>query len=100
MEENQEKAPVTQTTQSSNKTTMMVVNQKSMGTTILLTFLFGPLGMFYSTITGGVIMLIVNIIVAIFTLGFGLLLTWPICIIWAAIATKNHNEKLIANYSS
>lgn len=57
-------------------------------------------GNYYSTITGGVIMLVVNIIVAIFTLGFGLLLTWPICIIWAAIATKNHNEKLIANYSS
>ena len=39
------------------------------------------------------------LVISIFTLGFGALLffiTWPICIIWGALATKSYNEKLIA----
>lgn len=80
--------------QPQQKQVTVVVNQKSMGVTILLTILFGPLGMFYSTITGGIVMLLVNIVIAIFTLGLGLFLTWPICVIWAAVATNNHNKKL------
>jgi len=73
---------------------IIVKSEKSMGMTILLTILFGPLGMFYSTTTGGIVMLIVSGLVALITLGFGLFFTWPVCIIWAAIATKNYNEKL------
>ena len=75
--------------------TQIIVTQKSMGVTILLTILFGPLGMFYSTIIGGIVMLILSAIVAFFTLGLGLLITWPICIIWAALATNNYNKKLL-----
>ncbi|MGB3079005.1 MAG: hypothetical protein WBB31_08030 [Saprospiraceae bacterium] len=63
-----------------------------MGIAILLLVLFGPLGMFYSTISGAIIMMVVCGIIAIFT--FGLLLTWPICIIWAAVAASNYNMKL------
>jgi hypothetical protein len=80
--------------QSQQKQVTVVVNQKSMGLAILLSLLFGPLGMLYSTITGAIVMLLVNILVAIFTVGFGLLFTWPICVVWAAIATNNHNKKL------
>jgi len=77
---------------------VVVKTEKSMGITILLTILFGPLGMFYSTITGAIVMMIVSVLVAIVTLGFGLLITWPICIIWAAVATKNYNNNLGAQY--
>ena len=73
----------------------IIVTQKSMGVTILLTIFFGPLGMFYSTIVGGIIMLILSGIVAVFTLGIGLFITWPICIIWAAVATNSYNKKLL-----
>jgi hypothetical protein len=75
----------------------IIVTQKSMGVTILLTIFFGPLGMFYSTIVGGIVMLILSGIVAVFTLGLGLFITWPICIIWAAIATNSHNKNLLNN---
>jgi len=78
------------------KQIMVVKTEKSMGVTILLTILFGPLGMFYSTIQGAVIMIIVSGLVAIFTLGLGLIICWPICIIWAAIATNTYNKNLTA----
>jgi positive regulator of sigma E activity len=70
---------------------------KSMVTSLLLTFFFGSLGMLYSTIIGAVIMFIISVIVAILTLGFGLLVTQPICMIWGAIAVNNYNKKLISN---
>ncbi|MGD0590121.1 MAG: hypothetical protein ABSA44_04905 [Bacteroidota bacterium] len=76
------------------KQIVVVKTEKSMGVTILLTILFGPLGMFYSTITGAIVMMIVSVLAAIVTLGFGLIITWPICIIWAAVATKNYNKNL------
>lgn len=74
---------------------VVTTSTKSMGISIILTVLFGPLGMLYSTIWGGVIMAVISIIVGIVTLGFGLLLTWPICIIWAAVATSSYNKKLL-----
>ena len=80
---------------------IVVTPTKSMGVAILLTVLFGPVGMLYSTIWGGLIMIGVSAVVALIgllTLGFGYLLfffLWPIYIIWAAIATKSYNEKLL-----
>jgi len=79
------------------KQTIIVKAEKSMGITILLTIFFGPLGMLYSTVTGAIIMIIVNVIVAIITLGFGLLITCPVCIIWAAVATNKYNKSLGAS---
>lgn len=73
---------------------------KNMGTSIILTVLFGPLGMLYSTMLGGLVMLVVSVVVGFVTLGLGLFVTWPICIIWAAMATSNYNKKLISGEKS
>ncbi|MBU1615986.1 hypothetical protein KJ693_11855 [bacterium] len=75
---------------------VVVTSTKSMGIAILLTVLFGPLGMLYSTIWGAIIMIVLSGIIGIVTLGFGLLFTWPVCIIWAAVATNLYNKKLLA----
>lgn len=69
---------------------------KSQGIGLLLTFLFGSLGLFYSTIIGAVIMIIVEILVAIFTFGLGLILTHFICIVWSLIAVSMYNKKLLS----
>jgi len=66
---------------------------KSVGVAVLLSIFFGPLGMFYSTVLGGSIMLIVSIIIGLLTLGLGLIVTWPICVIWAAVAANKANAK-------
>ena len=75
--------------------TVVTTSTKSMGVAIILTVLFGPLGMLYSTILGGIIMCVISLIVALITAGLGLVLTWPICIIWAAVATSSFNKKLL-----
>jgi len=69
---------------------------KSTMVAVVLALFFGPLGMLYSTILGGVIMFIISLVAGIFTLGFGLLFTWPICVIWAALAADRQNKKASA----
>lgn len=65
---------------------------KSVGAAILLTILFGPLGMLYSTIPGALIMMAISFILAIPTAGISFLITWPICVIWGALAAQSYNE--------
>ncbi len=73
---------------------------KSVGVSIVLTFFFGPLGMLYSTVTGGLIMLVVSVICAIFTFGFSVFITHPICVIWGAIAADSENKKILVSTRS
>lgn len=84
---------------SERETQKVVVTKstKSVGIALLLTLIFGPLGMFYSTISGAIIMCILTLFAGIFTAGFGFLLTWPICVIWAAVAASNYNKRLMAS---
>lgn len=72
--------------------TIIVKTQKSPGTAAILAFFFGPLGMLYATLSGALIMFIITGITFMFTFGFGLLLTNPICAIWAYTKVKNDNE--------
>jgi pSer/pThr/pTyr-binding forkhead associated (FHA) protein len=83
------------TQQQYNPRPVIVAQPKSVGISILLTFLFGPFGMFYSTITGGIIMSVVSIFLALITFGFSGFLTWPICIIWGAVAADQENKKFL-----
>jgi len=65
-----------------------------MATAIALSVLFGPFGMFYSTVSGALVMLLAGGFFDIITLGFGLLLTWPGCILWSVLATNAHNSRV------
>jgi len=75
-------------------TVIQVGSQKSVPGAVLLALFFGPLGMIYATVPGALIMFFINIFVAIVTLGLGLLLTLPICAVWAGIAASSHNQRL------
>jgi hypothetical protein len=75
---------------------VIAVVPKSMAASVLLTLFFGPLGLFYASVTGGVVMTILSIVVGIGTLGVGLLLTGPACIVWAVVATNNYNARAMA----
>jgi len=79
----------------------MIVPQapKSMGVATLLAFFFGPLGLLYATVKGGLIMMAVGLLIGVITVGLGLILIWPVCVVWAAMATKNHNGRLGAALS-
>ena len=75
---------------------IVVASTKSMGIAIILALLFGPLGLLYSSVLAAIVMFVVSIPVIIFTAGFGLLLTQPICAVWAAVAANTHNKKLLS----
>ncbi len=74
--------------------TVIVKSTKSVGVAILLSFFFGPFGMLYSTIAGGLIMMVVDGLAFFLTAGLGLFLTFPIGIVWAAVAASNYNKNL------
>lgn len=69
-----------------------------MGVALLPSFFFGPLGMLYSTIAGAIVMFIIGVIVAVFTAGFGLLVTIPIGMVWSASAVNSYNKKILSRF--
>lgn len=90
---------------------------KSVGVAFVLTFFFGPFGMFYSTVAGALILLgiglgvsiLAGIIVGLITLvtfGVGGLLVafapllgipiWITSMIWGCLAASSHNDRLRA----
>ncbi len=86
--------------------TKVIVNapMKSEGVSIVLTILFGGLGLLYSTIKGGIIMTIVEIInlfLCCIIIGFFL---WPvihiIAVIWGLKAVRASNLEMMEKYSS
>jgi hypothetical protein len=75
---------------------IVVMPIKNTALAIVLGLIFGPLGLFYSSVIGGIVMLVVSVPLAIFTLGFSLIVTQPACAIWAAVAANNYNKKLLS----
>ena len=75
---------------------------KSIGIALVLALLFGPIGLFYASITGGIVMFfvcgIINLI-GLLMLGIGLIITIPLssilCAIWAYFSVSDYNEKLL-----
>jgi hypothetical protein len=94
--------------------------RKSLFLGFFLAFLFGPLGLFYSTVVGGLIMILVTVgawalffvlvvnrmdyyaplstdsgipWVTLLSLGIWVAV-WVISIIWAIVAVNSHNNKL------
>jgi len=63
--------------------------RKSTGVAVLLTVLFGPLGLCYLSTTGGLVAAVVVIAVLGFAGSFlPLLLLWPLCVAVAACASR------------
>lgn len=61
--------------------------ERSAGVAVALAALFGPFGLFYASVGGGLFMLFVCLVVGVSTVGVGLLFAWPVCILWAWVAT-------------
>jgi hypothetical protein len=66
---------------------------KSVGAALLLTFLFGPFGLFYASVMGGFVMLMLALIIGIVTLGLGLPVAWFGSMIWGAVAASNKHSR-------
>ena len=83
--------------ENTDKNVQVIVTRptKSTGIGLLLTFLFGPIGMLYATILGGLLMMVVDLVIGIATFGIGLIFTWPIQLIWVALSIRSYNKKLM-----
>lgn len=53
---------------------------------LLLAVLFGPVGLLYTSVRGGVALILVALVGAIFTMGLAPLAVWPVCILWVLMA--------------
>lgn len=94
--------------------------EKSVGVAFLLTFLFGPFGMFYSTVAGALILLAITVVVSalsalivglitLATFGFGAVLAflaplaglpvWITSMIWGCLAASHHNDRVREQYA-
>ncbi len=77
-------------------TTTIQIPAKNLFIALLLTFFFGPLGLFYASIMGGLVMLgayLVIAVIAALSFGIGTVLffpAWIACMIWAAMACKGN----------
>jgi len=88
-------------------TVVMVQPTKSVGIALLLTFLFGPFGMFYSTVSGAIFMvgvlIIGGIVVGVLTFGLAWIvwgpMVWFASMIWGSMAAADQSKTpLISTY--
>lgn len=84
---------------SSHTSVTIVGNRKSVGAAFLLAFFFGPLGLLYASVTGGIVMFLLAFPLAFFTMGVGYLFIHIGCIIWAVVAANNQNNSLLQQQS-
>jgi hypothetical protein len=76
---------------------IIIREPKSMAVAVLLALFFGPLGLLYASVLGGLIMLGINLVILVIgtlTFGIGYFLfpiTWLICVIWAIVAVQKDN---------
>ncbi|HUB69079.1 MAG TPA: hypothetical protein VL984_01520 [Acidimicrobiales bacterium] len=68
------------------------MRDKSVGLAVLLTVLFGPLGLFYVSVWGAVALIAVAAIGVVPTFGFVLIFVWPASVAWAAIAASGAHK--------
>ncbi len=73
---------------------------KSVGLAFLLTFLFGPFGLLYVSVAGGIAMIVLNVVGGILTFGILNVILWPVEMVWAVVAAQNANKAvaLMPNY--
>lgn len=84
----------TPTTQQPGNKVLIVNAKKSTVLGLILAFFFGPLGLLYSTVLGGVIMIIVALIAFFILPIIGPIVAWLISFIWAFVALVLYNGKV------
>lgn len=93
-------SPVYVTQQVQVASPVMLRPLKSVGLAVFLGLLFGPFGLFYASVTGGIVMLMGGIIATASTYGVAGPFVWIACAVWGGIAASNYNSALMASNAS
>jgi hypothetical protein len=73
------------------------MNDKSVPLALLLAFLFGPLGLMYASLAGGVFLVLVAAAGVVPTLGFVLVFVWPASMVWAVVAASAKHRAYVTH---
>lgn len=68
---------------------------KSVAGALLFCVILGPVGVLYSSMTGGVVMIIFGLIVIRAKLVGLIILVWLISCVWGVAATNRYNRKIL-----
>lgn len=68
---------------------------KSVAGTILFCVILGPIGLLYSSLWGGIVMIILGFIVLSSQLMVPIILVWVISCVWGVAATNRYNKKIV-----
>jgi hypothetical protein len=71
------------------------MKDKSVFLAVVLTFFFGPLGLFYASASGAVVLIVAAAVGVVPTLGYVLIFVWPASMVWGAIAASNRHNAFI-----
>jgi hypothetical protein len=71
------------------------MRDKSVVWALVLTFFFGPLGLFYVSAWGAVALIAVAAAGVVPTMGLVLIFVWPASIVWAAVAAGQQHRHFV-----
>ena len=71
---------------SSTTTIIHAKPAKTAWAAFFLTLIFGPLGLLYASIGGGIFLIICALIFVPLSLGFAALIIWPLSMVWGVLA--------------
>lgn len=77
-----------------NEKMFLKLSKKSYFVSVLLTFFFGPLGLFYNSTPFAIFFIVASIVFAFITMGVGSFLVWPFAVLLGCFLTHSHNKKL------
>lgn len=72
------------------------MKDKSVFLAVVLTFFFGPLGLFYASTWGAAVLITIAAVGVVPTIGYVLVFVWPASIAWAAVAASNHHKSFVS----
>ncbi len=68
---------------------------KSVAVALLFCIVLGPIGLLYSSVAGGVVMMMIGLLIVRTKLMGLVLLTWLISCVWGVAAVNKYNTKII-----
>lgn len=68
---------------------------KSVAGALLFCVFLGPVGLLYSSLLGGIVMIVLGFVVACTKLMISLTVVWLISCVWGVAAVNHYNKKII-----
>lgn len=68
---------------------------KSVAVALIFSVVLGPVGLLYSSVWGGVLMIMLAIIAASGKMLFPMFVVWVGCCVWSVAAVEKHNRSLL-----